>query len=262
MRKSNPPMGSISRDWSEETGTCESVAPSKGIRSPVPTPTPTSRDGGRTLDWSQPPIRLSSSLASFEPNLAIQRECMIARSPRTRTERDDALLDDRRLSTIRLSVPPETLEKASKVAVDLRKRYDLIFLRIGTPTPVRLTTVTRWAVSTSKVPPNAWKKPVPTSMIEEYLAENVNANSANSNPRAQISDWWVVVDEFIFMCDELGQTRELHRSELPFAGDRGQKRASSRASSRTSSRSEGHVSPDDDPGRKERYSSRPNEVMG
>jgi len=156
---------------------------------------------------------------------------------------------------------PRTMDTASKVAKELRKRYDLLFLRLETPVPVQLTAVARWAVSASKIPSQAWKAPITTWMIEEYLAENVNTDSeSNAELQIQPTDWKLVVDEFISTCDELVQAREQHWSALLPDNDqlpghsRISSRTSSRASSRTGSRtrsrtssiSEGHVSPDDD----------------
>lgn len=51
MDKANPPMGFISRDWSEGTKDCGSSGATEETRPPVPTPV--SQDNGRTLDWSK-----------------------------------------------------------------------------------------------------------------------------------------------------------------------------------------------------------------
>jgi hypothetical protein len=147
------------------------------------------------------------------------------------------------------------METASKVAEELRKRYDLIFLHLDPPISVPLTAVVRWAVSTSKVHPQAWKAPVSTSVIEEYLAE-----LSPSGPLDETKDWSLVVDEFTSKCDELDRARRQSWSEVSSSSDRG--RINNQASSSSSSRasvgsrcssipSEGHVSPEDDgPSRK------------
>ena len=159
--------------------------------------------------------------------------------------------DDKKLSTIRLGVLPNTLDAATRAAGDLRKRYDLLFIHLETPTPARLTAVARWAVSVSKIPPHAWKAPIPTPIIEEYLSENANEGGSGPSPRIQVKDWKRVVDEFIAKCDELDQRRGRRRSGLPPVDDDDQPPKRSRGSSRASSISEGHVSPDDDgPSRK------------
>ena len=141
---------------------------------------------------------------------------------------------------------PKTLDAATRAAGDLRKRYDLLFLHLETPTPVRLTAVARWAVSVSKIAPRAWKTPIPTLVIEEYLSENVDESGDGSSPRIQTKDWKRVVGEFVSRCDELDQTRGRRRSGLPPVDDDDQPPKRSRGSSRASSISEGHVSPDDD----------------
>ena len=243
-------------------------------RPPGLAPVPVSDDNGKTFDWSQP--RRDDSILAFasldlDLNPAIQCEYMIAVSGLgTRTERNVTPLDDTKLSATRLSVLPKTLETASKVAKDLRKRYDLLFFSLETPTPARLTAVARWAVSATRIPPHEWKAPVPTSVIEEYLAESTNANGgSNPKPRTQMRDWKLVVEKFISTCDELSSVGERHWSSAPPADDQPQwdlrpsSKVSSRASSlragprmgsRASSISEGHVSPDDDgPSRKVLY---------
>lgn len=157
--------------------------------------------------------------------------------------------DDKKLSTIRLSVSPKTLEEATRVAGDLRKRYDLLFLYLETPTPARLTAAARWAISVSKIPPHTWKAPIPTDVVEEYLVENTHESSGGTSSPIQTKDWKRGVDKFISRCDELDQRRGRRRSGLPPVDDRPRKH--SRASSKASSISEGHVSPDDDgPSRK------------
>ena len=159
------------------------------------------------------------------------------------------LLDDKKLSKIRLSMRPKSLEGAARVALDLQRRYDLLFSHLGASTPARLTAVLRWAIPDSKISPRAWKSPIPTEVIEEYLSESGKVDRGRSDSPVQIMDWKQVVDTFISKCDELDQTRGRQRSGLPPVDDQPRKR--SRASSRTSSISEGHVSPDDDgPSRK------------
>jgi len=239
MNKSNPPMGFIARDWLKETKTCGLML-NEEMRPPGLVPIPVSEDNGKTLDWSQPRRGDSTSLASLHLNPAIQCEYMVIVSGLgTRTERGAILLDDTKLSAIRLSVPPKTLETASQVARDLRRRYDLLFFRLETPTPARLTAVARWAVSASRIPPHTWKAPIPTSMIEEYLAESTNTNGGfNPKPQTRMRDWKLVVEEFISTCDELGSAGEQHWSAVSPVDDqpRWQSRASSKASSRASLR--------------------------
>lgn len=146
---------------------------------------------------------------------------------------------------------PKTLDAAARATGDLRKRYDLLFLHLEAPAPPRLTAVARWAVSVSKLPSRAWKAPIPTPVIEEYLSEHTRGNGSGSSPPIQTKDWRRVVDEFISRCDELDQARGRRRSGLPPVDDHDQPRKQSRGSSRASSISEGHVSPDDDgPSRK------------
>ena len=158
------------------------------------------------------------------------------------------LLDEKKLATIRLGVLPKTLEAALKVAEDLRKCYDLLFLHLETSVPARLTSVARWGISALKIPTHTWKAPLPTSLIQEYLAENIDANSGSSSKlQTETRDWKLMVDGFISRCDEL--EKERHLPKPPPAGSRAQKH--SRPSSIGSSISEGHVSPEDDgPSRK------------
>ena len=126
------------------------------------------------------------------------------------------------------------------MAEDLQRRYDLLFLHLNTQKPARLTAALRWGISDSRIPAHAWKSPVPTQVIEDYLADNLDDRSASS---IFDKDWEQVVNKFISKCDHLGETKEPEPSYLP-RSDR--PRARSRASSTTSSISEGHVSPDDD----------------
>ena len=132
------------------------------------------------------------------------------------------------------------------MAGDLQRRYDLLFLHLETPKPLRLTSVVRWGISNSKIPPHAWKSPVPTQVIENYLVDE-----SDEHPVSLIQaekDWVQVVTNFVSRCDHLDKTVE-PEPRFPPLGDR--PRARSRASSRASSLSEGHVSPEDDgPSRK------------
>ena len=254
MSKSNPPMGFISRGWSEGAKVGGSISEG-GVRPPGLAPTPISEDDGKTLDWSQPQEADSMSSLPLAFNSTNQRKHpVVVNDPRTRTDRELIPLDDKKLSTIRLGVLPETLEAATRAAGDLRKRYDLLFLHLETPTPARLNAVARWAVSVSKLPPHAWKDPIPTAMIEEYLSQKSSENGSGSSLQIQTKDWKRVVDEFVSRCDELDQTRGRRRSGLPPVddGDRPRKPLrGSTGSSRASSISEGHVSPDyDGPSRK------------
>ena len=143
------------------------------------------------------------------------------------------------------------MEAASGAARELRKRYDLFYLHLDTQTPVRLTSVVRWAVSTSKIPPHAWKAPVPTSVIEEYLTENPNLNDAfPSSSREKKRDWKLEVDKFISKCHELDLEGGQGQSGISFTDDppRGHRGTRSVISSRAESISEGHLSPDQERG--------------
>lgn len=131
-------------------------------------------------------------------------------------------------------------ERASKVAVDLQRRYDLLFFRLETPKPVRLTAAVRWGISNSRVPICAWKSPVPTQVIEDYLADEADDCPASSTLE---KGWVQVVDKFVSRYDHLYKTME---PELGSFSPNYSPRVRSRASSRASSISEGHVSPEDD----------------
>lgn len=150
---------------------------------------------------------------------------------------------------IRLGANPKVLEIASKVAGDLRRRYDLLFFLLETPKPVRLTAAVRWGISNSRIPTHAWKSPVPTQVIEDHLADKQGEQDdhpAPSTPEdgAQVAkkDWVKVVNKFISGYDHLDKMTE---SEPRFSRS-GRPAVRSRASSRASSISEGHVSPEDD----------------
>ena len=130
-------------------------------------------------------------------------------------------------------------EAASRVGEDLQRRYDLLFLRLETPKPARLTAAVRWGVSNSKIPAPAWKSPVPTQVIEDYLADERDDRPASSIPE----DWVQVVSKFISRCDQLDYATEPEPRHPPRNGG---PRVYSRASSRGSSISEGHNSPEDD----------------
>lgn len=253
MNKSNPPMGFVSRGWSEIriTGSTSN----EEIRVPSLAPIPVSEDEGRTLDWSQSQKHDNVSLFPLAvDHTTLCKHPVVVNDPGTRSDRELIPPDDKKLSKIRLGVLPNTLESATRAARDLQKRYDLLFLHLEAPTPARLTTVARWAVSASKIPPHAWKTPIPTAMIEEYLSENANEDGSGSRPQIQTRDWKRVVDEFVSRCDELDQTRGRRRSGLPPVDDDDQQQKRLRVSSRGSSISEGHVSPDDDrPSRKVVY---------
>ena len=147
--------------------------------------------------------------------------------------------DEKRLATIRLGAKPKLRRAASRVGEELQRRYDLLFLRLETPKPVRLTAGVRWGVSNSKIPAHAWISPVSTRVIEDYLADE-----RDERPSSSISkDWVKVVNKFIFRCDQLDYATE----PKPCSPSRNDgPRVRSRASSRASSISEGHVSPEDD----------------
>ena len=137
---------------------------------------------------------------------------------------------------IRLSAKPKVLETALRVAADLQRRYDLLFLRLGTPKPVRLTGAVRWGILNSNIPAHAWKSPVPTQVIEDYLTYELV-----DQPVLSVGEDWVqVVNKFISRCDYLEnatepEPRPSFRNNRPRAV---RPRASSGASS------EGHVSPE------------------
>lgn len=153
--------------------------------------------------------------------------------------------DEKKIATIRLRLRPEVRESASRVAEDMQRRYDLLFLHLGTPKSLQLTSILRWGISNSKIPAHAWKSPVPTQMIEDYLPDE--PDDWPTSPIRE-KDWVHVVADFISKCDHLYKVTEPEPWSL---GNDDRPRARSRASSRASSLSEGHVSPDDDgPSRK------------
>jgi len=143
--------------------------------------------------------------------------------------------DGARVAAIRLRLKPEVRKSASKMAEGLQRRYDLLFLHLETPKPVRLTAAVRWGISNSKIPARAWKSPVPTQVIEDYLADEPDDPPASPIPG---KDWVQVVNKFIPIRD--------HLDNRPLARSRARSRARSGTSSRASSLSEGHVSPEDD----------------
>ena len=188
-----------------------------------------------------------------------------------RDQSRDSSPDEKKLAAIRLLAGPKVWRTASKVAEDLQRRYDLLFLHLETPKPVRLTTAVRWGISNLKIPAHAWKSPAPIQVIEDYLADELDdlSTSQTAELRKNITklekflledlrltdgpgdrlapstfekDWARVVKEFISRCDHLYNTMELEPG--PLSNDHS--RASSRVHSRASSISEGHVSPEDD----------------
>jgi len=125
-------------------------------------------------------------------------------------------------------------------AEDLQRRYDLLFLRLNAAKPARLTAAVRRGISNSKITTHAWKSPVPTGVIGDYLADKPDGRRASSIVER---DWVQVINGFISRRDYLDKTTE--SGEGPFLqNDRPWKR--SRTSSRASSISEGHVSPEDE----------------
>ena len=148
--------------------------------------------------------------------------------------------DEKKLAVIRLRLQPKIRETASKVAEDLQRRYDLLFLHLETPKPLRLTSIVRWGISNSKIPAHAWKSLIPTQVIEDYLPGEPDDFPASPIPE---KDWVQTVADFISGCHHLYKSTE-PEPWLSAGDDR--PRARSRASSRASSLSEGHVSPDDD----------------
>ena len=150
------------------------------------------------------------------------------------------LPDEKKLVTIRLRSKPKARELASKVTEDLQRRYDLLFFHLETPKPLRLNSIVRWGISNSKIPAHAWKSPIPTQVIEDYLTEEPDDPPTLPIPE---KDWVHVVTDFISKCDHLYKTTEPESGPFPL-GD--SPRARSGTSSRASSLSEGHVSPEDD----------------
>ena len=243
-------MGFISRNWSGEIEASGSPLLNEVTRPPKIVPIPISGDDGRTLDWSQPQDGegMTPSPFVFSPTIQCERLAFIHDSEKG-TDRKLLMQDERKLSKLRLSMLPATLEAAARVAIDLQRRYDMLFLHLETSKPVLLTAVVRWAASAPKIPAQSWKAPIPTIVMEEYISESAGKNGVGSNSTARVVDWKPVVDDFIAKCDELDQRRGRRWSGLPPVGD--QPRRHSRATSRASSISEGHVSPDDDgPSRK------------
>lgn len=153
---------------------------------------------------------------------------------------------EKELAAIRLGTMPKVRETASKVAEDLQRRYDLLFVHLETPKPLRLTAAVRWGVSNLKIPAHAWKSPVPTQVIEDYLADAPDDPPASSVPK----DWVQVVNKFVSRCGHLYE--EVAEPESRRSSRHGSPRVPrSRASS---PRSEGHVELEDDgPSRKELY---------
>ena len=132
------------------------------------------------------------------------------------------------------------------MAGDLQRRYDLLFLHLGTPKPLRLTSIVRWGISNSKIPAHAWKSPVPTQVIEDYLPDEPDDRPTSSIQAEK--DWVQVVTNFISKCDHLYKTID---SEPRTSTSDDRPRVRSGVSSGTGSLSEGHVSPEDDgPSRK------------
>jgi len=74
----------------------------------------------------------------------------------------------------RFGAKEKTREKALRVAECLQRRYDLLFLHLTNPKPVRLTATLRWGISNSRIPAHALKLFVPTRLIEGYLADKLD----------------------------------------------------------------------------------------
>ena len=148
--------------------------------------------------------------------------------------------DEKKLAVIRLRVKPEVREAVSKVAEDLQRRYDLLFLHLGAPKPLRLTSIVRWGISNSMVPAHSWKLPVSTQIIEDYFLDKPDDYLAS--PILE-KDWVRVVADFVSRCKQLYRTEEQNPR---LSARHNRPRARSRASSRASSLSEGHTSPDED----------------
>ena len=132
-------------------------------------------------------------------------------------------------------------EAASKAAENLQRRYDLLFLHLETPKPVRLTAAVRWGILDSKPPTHAWKSPIPTWGMEDYLADEPVDPLAPSS----LKDWVQVVNKFISGYGYLDNPTEPEPRPTS-RNTRPRVRSLASASSRTSSISEGHVSPEDD----------------
>ena len=125
------------------------------------------------------------------------------------------------------------------MAEDLQRRYDLLFLHLGAQKPLRLTSIVRWGISNLKIPAHAWKSPVPTQVIEDYLSHEPDDCPTLSTLE---KGWIQVVTNFMSKCDHLYKTTKPEPQSLRRHG----RQAHSRASSRAGSLSEGHVSPEDD----------------
>ena len=126
------------------------------------------------------------------------------------------------------------------MAGDLQRRYDLLFLHLETSKPLRLTSIVRWGISNSRIPAHAWKPPIPTQVIEDYVPGEPEDHPTSSIPE---KDWVQVVTNFISKCDHLYKTID---PEPRTSTSDDHPRIHSRTSSRTSSLSEGHVLPEDD----------------
>ena len=89
MNKSNPPMGFISRDWSEVIQAGGSV-PKQEARPPYLVPTPVSEDNGKTLNWSRPQERDNTSPTSpltLDPTIRCKHSVIAGRLIPELTER-------------------------------------------------------------------------------------------------------------------------------------------------------------------------------
>lgn len=73
MSKSNPPMGFVSRDWSEGTRATGPISNGE-ILLPGLVPIPVSGDDGRTLDWSRSQKHDGTSSFPLAVNPTIQRK--------------------------------------------------------------------------------------------------------------------------------------------------------------------------------------------
>ena len=110
---------------------------------------------------------------------------------------------------IRLRLKSKLRETASRVAEDLQRRYDLLFLHLETPKPVRLTAIVRWGILNSKFPALEWESPVPTQATEDYLAGELDHCLP---PPIGEKYWAQVVNRFVTGCSQLDKvTRSLSR---------------------------------------------------
>ena len=151
------------------------------------------------------------------------------------------LPDEKKLAAIRLRVQPKIREEVSRVAEDLQRRYDLLFLHLESQKPLHLTAALRWGISNSKIPAHTWKSYLPTEVIAHYLADESGDRIFPSRPE---KNWGQEVTEFIVKCTHFDEAMRSGQRFSPLHNP--PRSACARASHREDSRLEQHVSPDDD----------------